>query len=395
VVLCWKRSSKYDSGAGLRYFIIFLLICSLPDRFDLLIARTDNMTDMRYMINMDYSADLPITSMGRRIRTRLYFTSESHLHTLVNVLRFGGCEGQKSILSQRGLRIINEAPELCYLTQIIIRLFEDTRRHVEDPRRYRVEILFSPGATATPLHIDELDRDADSSRFDTSGLEFIGREGLTCKEVEDFFSSAIIAGQIDESEFSLSPNMRESPKKPKGKKSKSKDVTQTNENVAVPRTVTVTTNKEAAKEKNTDAPKSIEKAPIMSPTTGVVVPKGNSMDKRSKAVEPPILKESTLVTTTKVEVESEAKVRDDAKEKSGDAKEELPRKIRALSYVKEEDEEDEEDEEARVERLARSLALKYFWRSIGVFSFVVGVSCLVLAMNVHTGPSSRRRWSRR
>ena len=32
-------------------------------RYDLNIARTDNKTDMRYMINMDYSADLPINTM--------------------------------------------------------------------------------------------------------------------------------------------------------------------------------------------------------------------------------------------------------------------------------------------------------------------------------------------
>ena len=50
-------------------------------RYDLAIARTDNQVDMRYLINMDYSADLPINSMGRRVRSRLYFTSESHLHS--------------------------------------------------------------------------------------------------------------------------------------------------------------------------------------------------------------------------------------------------------------------------------------------------------------------------
>ena len=50
--------------------------------YDLAIARTDNQVDMRYLINMEYSADLPINSMGRRVRSRLYFTSESHLHSL-------------------------------------------------------------------------------------------------------------------------------------------------------------------------------------------------------------------------------------------------------------------------------------------------------------------------
>jgi Histidine phosphatase superfamily (branch 2) len=64
---------------------------------------------MRYLINMDYSADLPINTMGRRIRTRLYFTSESHLHTVLNVLRFAKEPHKKSILSPRGHAITNSA----------------------------------------------------------------------------------------------------------------------------------------------------------------------------------------------------------------------------------------------------------------------------------------------
>jgi inositol-hexakisphosphate/diphosphoinositol-pentakisphosphate 1-kinase len=165
--------------------------------YDLNIARTDNKVDMRYMINMDYSADLPINTMGRRIRTRLYFTSESHLHTMLNVLRFAGGDEVRPLLSEHGYNVINNARELCYLTQIFIRLFEDTQRSMEDPRRFRVEILFSPGATATPLHIDEANRDADLSRFDTAPLQQIGREGLTCKEVEDFLGAAIMEGRKD------------------------------------------------------------------------------------------------------------------------------------------------------------------------------------------------------
>lgn len=163
-------------------------------RYDLNIARTDNKTDMRYMINMDYSADLPINTMGRRIRTRLYFTSESHLHTLCNCMRYAGGEGCNPILSEHGIDIISNTRELCYLTQVTIRLFEDTSRRMDDPRRFRVEIMFSAGATATPLHIDEANRNADLSRLDTAPLEPIGRDGLTCKDVEDFFSSAIIEG---------------------------------------------------------------------------------------------------------------------------------------------------------------------------------------------------------
>ena len=146
------------------------------------------------MINMDYSADLPINTMGRRIRTRLYFTSESHLHTVLNALRFAGEEGTNPLLSDRGVAIINSTPELCYLTQIVMRVFEDSRYPLADPRRYRVEILFSPGANATPFHMEENDRETDTARLDTAGLQMIGREGLTCVEVESFFERVILAG---------------------------------------------------------------------------------------------------------------------------------------------------------------------------------------------------------
>jgi inositol hexakisphosphate/diphosphoinositol-pentakisphosphate kinase len=184
-------------------------------RYDLNIARTDNKTDMRYMINMDYSADLPINTMGRRIRTRLYFTSESHLHTMLNCLRFAGGEGCKPILSKQGMEIICNTRELCYLTQIVIRLFEDTSRSMNDPRRFRVEILFSAGATATPLHIHEANRDADLSRLDTAPLEPVGREDLTCRDVEDFFSSAIKeGGHMNKDEDAVESVAEDPPKEP-------------------------------------------------------------------------------------------------------------------------------------------------------------------------------------
>jgi len=142
--------------------------------------------------------------MGRRVRTRLYFTSESHLHTMLNTFRFADPDNSTSLLSQEGIDILNNTPEYCYLTQIAMRVFEDSRPEMaNDPHRFRVEILFSPGATATPFHMSEMDRDNDASRFDTAPLQMIGREGLTCVEIEEFFEMAIMEGQMTEEEVDM------------------------------------------------------------------------------------------------------------------------------------------------------------------------------------------------
>lgn len=350
---------------------------------------------MRYMIDMAYSADLPINSMGRRIRTRLYFTSESHLHTLCNVLRFGGSDVRKSILSEHGLKVLNEAPEFCYLTQVVIRLFEDPRRDMEDPRRYRVELLFSPGATATPMHMAELDRESDSSRFDTAPLEMIGREGLTCKDLEECFSTAIVAGQTEnESDgFSLTPSVPDSPKKPKSKKSQPPPV---------PKAVTVSKQVDL-REKLNEPSLPTEKPPIAPAKKKVDAgpsekPPPRPAKKKSdgSATVPGQKAKKSSVRPALVVKKSDRALTEDKKVGTGDGTDDSIRSSRAIVDFTEPIEE-EEDEEARIERLARSLARKYFWRAIGVTSLVLGAGCLILAMNVRmNAPSySRRKWTTR
>lgn len=119
---------------------------------------------------------------------------------MLNVLRFASSKEHSvpSPLSERGQKILAHAGELCYLTQVVIRLFEDTQKPPEDPKRFRVEILFSPGATATPRHMAELHREKDSSRFDTEKLQKISIESLTCTRVEEFFEQAIREGKTKE-----------------------------------------------------------------------------------------------------------------------------------------------------------------------------------------------------
>ena len=136
-------------------------------KYDLIIAKTDNEVDMRYLVDTAYAADMSINTLGRRIRTRLYFTSESHLHSLLNVLRFTQSDSPdclESPLTKEARRMLKATPELCYLTQIVLRLFEDVNQPPEHPKRFRVEISFSPGATADPKHLSEEMRDGEATR---------------------------------------------------------------------------------------------------------------------------------------------------------------------------------------------------------------------------------------
>jgi len=220
---------------------------------DLYIARTDDQVDMRYLINMDYSSDLPINSMGRRVRSRLYFTSESHLHSLLNVLRISAFKDDcvPSPLSGTGLKILSDASELCYLTQVVMRLFEDPAKPMDDPKRYRVEIWFSPGATATPMHMEMMYRENDASRFDTEKLRKIGLEGLTCSQVEEYFAEAIKDGKPLDS----ATDAEEDGKEKKEDKETKRTESQANDKVQVsePKNDHKTANKSASVETQSDS----------------------------------------------------------------------------------------------------------------------------------------------
>ena len=204
---------------------------------------------------MDYSSDLPINSMGRRVRSRLYFTSESHLHSLLNVLRISAFKDDcvPSPLSSTGLEIVSDASELCYLTQVVMRLFEDPAKSMDDPKRYRVEIWFSPGATATPMHMEMMYRENDASRFDTEKLRKIGLEGLTCSQVEDYFAEAINDGKpLDSAADSVEEDDKD---KKKDTETKSTEP-QSNERVQV---AEVMNDHYAVNESATDKTQSIDK----------------------------------------------------------------------------------------------------------------------------------------
>jgi hypothetical protein len=316
--------------------------------------------------------------MGRRIRTRLYFTSESHLHTMLNVLRFAGIDGKRPILSKDGIDAINNTRELCYLTQIVIRLFEDTGRNMDDSRRFRVEILFSPGATATPLHIQKSNRDVDTSRFDTAPLVAVGRDDLTCKEVEDFFGSAILEGRKhkEDENFDVASTSTHydaststadmfKQKAPDFLAAKIKHIKidknvvheewhEDEEAAAVP-ALHVKKEKKDKKEKGAKAP------PPAAPATGTS-PKAptNPIASSIKAVEKGVSTRSMIQKTEEKPATTE---------KKGGS----PKKVSVSS-----------------KNDKPGLSHQYFWSTVAVGTLLLGAGCIVMALSL-TDKSSRRR----
>ncbi|XP_031778467.1 inositol hexakisphosphate and diphosphoinositol-pentakisphosphate kinase 2 isoform X42 [Nasonia vitripennis] len=87
-----------------------------------------------------------VSSPGRHVRTRLYFTSESHVHSLLTVLRYGGL---LDVLSdeqwRRAMEYVSMVSELNYMSQIVVMLYEDPTKDPSSEERFHVELHFSPG----------------------------------------------------------------------------------------------------------------------------------------------------------------------------------------------------------------------------------------------------------
>ncbi|XP_023068005.1 inositol hexakisphosphate and diphosphoinositol-pentakisphosphate kinase 2 isoform X15 [Piliocolobus tephrosceles] len=103
-----------------------------------------------------------VLSPERHVRTRLYFTSESHVHSLLSILRYGALCNTNDSQNEDGAMVkemeskdeqwkramdyLNVVNELNYMTQIVIMLYEDPNKDLSSEERFHVELHFSPGA---------------------------------------------------------------------------------------------------------------------------------------------------------------------------------------------------------------------------------------------------------
>lgn len=86
-----------------------------------------------------------VSSPGRHVRTRLYFTSESHVHSLLTALRYGGLLPLSDQQWRRAMEYVSMVSELNYMSQIVVMLYEDPTKDISSEERFHVELHFSPG----------------------------------------------------------------------------------------------------------------------------------------------------------------------------------------------------------------------------------------------------------
>ncbi|XP_030856184.1 inositol hexakisphosphate and diphosphoinositol-pentakisphosphate kinase 2 isoform X3 [Strongylocentrotus purpuratus] len=106
--------------------------------------RINSNDETTYRLNPLYSKG--VMSPDRQVRTRLYFTSESHIHTLLSCLRYGGLCDESDPNWQNSCDYLGGIRELNYMTQIVLMLYEDPSKDPMSDDRFRVELHFSPGA---------------------------------------------------------------------------------------------------------------------------------------------------------------------------------------------------------------------------------------------------------
>ncbi|KAK8716149.1 hypothetical protein V6N13_043467 [Hibiscus sabdariffa] len=132
--------------------------------------------ETKYRLDPKYAN---VMTPERHVRTRLYFTSESHIHSLMNVIRYcnldESLQGEDGLVSRHALQHLYKTKELDYMSHIVIRMFENTEVALEDPRRFRIELTFSNGADSSLL---ERNDGNDASLKQEHTLPIMGPERL-------------------------------------------------------------------------------------------------------------------------------------------------------------------------------------------------------------------------
>jgi hypothetical protein len=244
--------------------------------------------------------------------------------------------------------------------------------------------------------MDENDRDADNSRFDTAPLQKIGRDDLTCIEVEDFLESAIMAGRGEDEEYEIASMSTTAP-------AESMNRLQSSQNAGgEPRTATPTSSNRSTK--------------IVAGIPSKVVLHANGSKTAVEKLEheciflppavPLIASTNRLASSTKATIEAHSEPLDDPKFMTRGL-DGLPTVVtethaapssnpEVSSFGGDSSHSDENlDDKLLVTPPSspKSMLRKYFWGGVALGSFTLGVGCLLMAMGAFDQRPHRRKYN--
>ena len=105
-------------------------------------------------LNAEKMNENEIKSTGRHVKSRFYFTCASHIYALLNIIGYG----YNSILTHNNKKSFEEMKNIFdfdYCSHIIFRLFEDLNVDLQNPKRFRLEIIMSPGSNKHPKEVND------------------------------------------------------------------------------------------------------------------------------------------------------------------------------------------------------------------------------------------------
>lgn len=117
----------------------------------------------------------------RAIRTRLYFTSASHIYSLINLLTLGNNRYLISKTPEKEARDALNVLYLGYLSHIEFRLYENLVMNHNDPQRFRLEISFST----------EYKKTKNMKEFS------LGGNGFNINEISQFIESLLSERKVE------------------------------------------------------------------------------------------------------------------------------------------------------------------------------------------------------
>jgi hypothetical protein len=133
--------------------------------------------ETQHRLDPRFAKHMKIKSADRHVKTRLYFTSESHMHSLLNVLRYAyvADDGLAAPHSTH-LKKLEQVDELDYLSHIVFRLFEV--KEDDAPTTFIVRVGFSPGVTvSTSMDNDGLLNEVGIATYNSDTIAPLGMAG--------------------------------------------------------------------------------------------------------------------------------------------------------------------------------------------------------------------------